>query len=302
MTVSVNQSFADTRTERIAAVVNEDAVSWSDVAARMKLIMVSSRMPDSNEIKKKLRPQIVNILIDERIKLQEADRLGIEISEQDIDQGFSTIAAKNKLSAQQFEEVLEREGVPTRTIRDQIRSQIAWGQVVQRRVRPKVRVTDTDIEAMRERFVANTGKMEYLVSEIFLPVENPKQEDDVKQLAERLVQQLEEGETPFESLAVQFSQSSAAANGGDLGWVQEGRLQDEVDGLLSRMGEGEFGDPVRSLSGYHIVLLRKKRMISEDNIPSEDDIGVQLGMEQLERLQRRYLLDLRASSFVENRV
>lgn len=302
ISIFVAPAYAGTGANGIAAVVNEEAISVSDVFARMKLIMISSGMPNSKDARDKMRPQIMNILVDEQIKVQEAVRLGIEVSEKDIDNGFRTIAGQNKMTADKFGELLSKDGVSVRTLRDQIKSQIAWSQVVQKRLRPQVKITEIDINVMRERLASNTGKTEYLLSEIFLPVEEKKDDNNARQLSYRLIQQLEEGHTPFQVLATQFSQSSAAAIGGDLGWVQEDNLQEEIGKKLKSMGKGNFSQPIRSISGYHIVLLRQKRIISEETIPSLDDIASKLGTDQLERLQRSYLLDLRASAFVEHRV
>lgn len=302
MIVCPVQSWAQTHTERIAVVVNQDAISSSDVSARTQLIMISSGMPQNTEMREKLKQQVTKILIEEQIKVQEASRLKIDIREDEIEEGFRAIAAQNNMSKDQFFNILKEGDIPIRTLKDQIRSQIAWGHIIQQRLRQKVDVPDIDIESMRDRLASNTGKTEYLLSEIFLPVESLQDEKNVRQLANKLRHQLMTGSVPFTRLAIQFSQSSTAAQGGDLGWVQEGILQEKIDDQIARMEEGDLSQPVRSLSGYHIMLLRKKRMISEDSIPSLADIGTRLGMEQLERLQRRYLLELKASAFIEHRV
>ncbi|TAL02143.1 MAG: peptidylprolyl isomerase, partial [Rhodospirillaceae bacterium] len=65
--------------------------------------------------------------------------------------------------------------------------------------------------------------------------------------------------TPFPALAQQFSQSPTAAVGGDLGWLLKGDLEDEVDAAISRMEPNEISDPIRTSSGYHIVMLRGRR-------------------------------------------
>lgn len=298
----LSPAFAQTRSDGIAAVVGDDAIPMSDVAARARLVMASSGLPDNQDIRERVTQQVINTLIDEQLKLQEAERLEIQISEKDIEDGFAAVAAQNNFSADQFKEILAKENIPHRTIYNQIRSQIAWARIIQSRLRSQVEVSERDVQDMHGRLQDNIGKTEYLAAEIFLPVEKPSEEDNVKKLAERLTKQLLQGEVPFTRLAAQFSQSASAAKGGDMGWIQEGQLPEKLDKQLARMEEGDLSRPVRSLTGYHILYLRNKRTISAENIPSFEEIGSQIGMEMLERLQRRYLLDLKSEAFIEMRV
>jgi len=290
------------RTETIAAVVNEDAVSQSDVFARMKLVMASSGMPNNQEMRDRIRPRILNMLIEEKLKLQEAERMEIEVAAAEIEDGFAKIASQNKFSPDQFRSVLRREGVSPKTLEDQIRSQIAWSQVVQTRLRPQVAIAENEIDAVMERIAASEGKNEYRVSEIFLPVEKPSEEPDVRTLSERLTKQLVDKRAPFARLASQFSQAAGAAKGGDMGWVQEGQLPEAVDNVLARMNVGEVSRPVRSLAGFHVLYLKDKRVMTNANMPSRDAVANRMGMERLDRLQRSFLMDLKTEAFIEQRV
>lgn len=301
MTMAVAVSHGIAQTARIAATVNEDAISEADVQARMKLAMVSSGLPNSEDVRSKLRPQVISSLIDERLRMQAAQNEDITVDVSEIEDAFATIAGQNNLKAEQFKAALRQSGVNLSTLQDQIRSQIAWSKVIQKKLRPRVTVSDNEVNAVIERLHRDVGRAEYLVSEIFLPVENPQQEGDIRQLAERLTAQLVQGKAPFPRVASQFSQAAGAARGGDLGWVPEGQLAPALEERLVTMKEGELSQPVRSLAGYHILLLRKKRVITEETIPSQDAMMQRMGMEQLDRLQRRYFLDLKSTAFIEQR-
>ncbi|QQG36346.1 MAG: peptidylprolyl isomerase [Micavibrio aeruginosavorus] len=290
------------RTETIAAVVNSDAITATDVEERLRLVMVSSGIPNSPEIRQRLTSQVINMLVDERLMMQEAGRLGITISPQDVENGFATIAQQNNMDLAKFRAVMKQQGVPVRAMESQIRAQMAWGKVVQQKIRPQVTVNDLEVDNMIERLRANIGKGEYLVGEIFLPIDNPEQEADMRQLSLKLTREMLQGKAPFQRVATQFSQSASAKRGGDLGWVQEGQLAPEIEEVLLRMKEGDLSEPIRTLAGYYIITLRKQRMIAEENIPSRDEIMQRLGNDRLERAQRRHLLDLKAEAFIERRV
>ena len=83
--------------ESIVAVVNKGVITESDIQARMGLIAASSGLKPSKELDEKLRPQIIEMLIDEQIRSQEADRLGLKVDEKEIDKGYSpAVGAQNR--------------------------------------------------------------------------------------------------------------------------------------------------------------------------------------------------------------
>ena len=285
----------------IAAVVNDQPVLMSAVADRIKLLMVSSGMPNTDETREKIRPQVVNMLIDETLRMQEAGAQKIVVEDTAIDEGFAGIAAQNNMEPEKFRAVLRQAGINEKSLRDQIRAQIAWSRVVQERLSDQVEISEFDVETTEQRLRANIGKAEYLAAEIFLPVDAPGDEGDVKQLADRLVKQLRGGGVRFSAIASQFSQAAGASKGGDLGWVQEGQLAPELDAALAALQKGEVTAPVRTLTGYHIILLRDKRMSAADTLPPREEIFNRLGLQNLDRVQRRHFLNIKAAAFIERR-
>ena len=290
------------RQESIAVVVNEDAITMSDVNDRMGLIIASAGLRNTQDTRDKLLPQILGSLVDEQIRMQEARRLDLSVTPAEIERGFATIAQQNNMEAAEFRTMIKKGGVNVKTMEDQIRSQIAWSKVVQARLRPQVIVSDNDIDNHLERLTNNTGKPEYLVAEIFLPIENPKEEGQTRQLAQKLVSEIRGGKAPFSKVAQQFSKSAGAPQGGDLGWIGQGQLQQEIDTTLPAIAKGQVSDPIRTSTGFHIVTVRDERVVTSETLPTRDQVSSALGLQRLERLQRRYLLDLKSAAFIENRL
>lgn len=286
----------------IAAVVNDDAISMKDLNDRLRLVMISSGLPNTAEIRSKMTDQVMGNLIEEQLRLQEAERLGIEIPQEEVVEGFGVIAQQNNMTPEQFQVAVTQSGVNISTMYRQIRAQIAWNKIVQQQMRPQISITETDVDAYLERIMNNKGKAEYLVAEIVLPVEDPGNESNVRELASRLVGQINSGQTPFFKLAQQFSKTAGASKGGDLGWVQQGSMSQEVEQVLATMEPNKVSAPIRTTNGYHIVLLREKRMITDETLPSSDEVVSILGLQRLERMARRYLLDLKSSAFIEKRI
>jgi peptidyl-prolyl cis-trans isomerase SurA len=289
-------------TEGIAAVVNDDIISMSDLTARLQLALVSSGLPNTQETRQKLTPQVLRSLVDERLQLQEATRANVSVTDKEINEAFSKVAEQNRMQRDQLEKMLASQGVPRSTLESQIRSTIAWGKLVQRRLRPSIEIGQEEIDQVIQRIQANAGKPEYLAAEIFLAVDAPEREDDVRRLADRLYEQIGQGAS-FPAVARQFSQSAGAAAGGDLGWVQQGQLPEELDGALKQLRPGQATRPIRSITGYHILMLRDERTVAAANsLPPREQIMNSLGQERLDMLQRRLLRDLRRSAFVDLRV
>lgn len=288
--------------ESIAVVVNEDAITRSDLNDRLKLIMVSSGMPNSDEIKAKLMPQIITAMVDEQIRLQAAKKKGIEVSREEINSGFAEIAGQNNLEPAKFREMLEKAGLNVDTMETQIKAQLAWAKVVQQEIRPRIAVSDSDVDNRLEMIKGNMGKTEYLLAEIYLPVDDAKKEADTKQLAMQLVKDIRAGHAPFFKVAKQFSQSAGAERGGDMGWIQLGQLSQEIDQVLPSIGANNISDPIRTLSGYHIVAVRDQRTITPETLPSREEIYNTIGLERLQRQASRYLMDLKAAAYIDNRL
>ena len=246
---------------RIAAVVNDRVVSALDVVHRMRFVMISTQLPNTAETRKKLTPQIIRSLVDEQIQLQESNQQNIRVSEREIDKKIRDLEKQNKLPAGKLKSELTRMGTDILTLRDQIRARIAWAKTVARRMRRENQINDEDIDEEVAQIKKRRKQPQYRVSEIFLSIDNPDQEKQIRATALRLLAQLKGG-AKFSSLARAFSQSTSALLGGDLGWIQRGRLDQNLDESIGRMAAGDVSQPIRSFAGLHILKLQEIRQPS----------------------------------------
>ncbi len=251
----------------IAAVVNDNVITMFDLEQRMRLAILSSGMPDSSDVRVHILPQILRSLIDEQLQVQEAKRLDLSVSKEEVDVALERISRDNRIPGDILDFV-KAHGVSPQAMTAQIRNGLLWSKVVQREVRPRIEIGDDEVDAAIERVRANTGKEEFLVSEIFLPVDNPKDEEEVKQVAQRLVDQIKSGAS-FAAVARQFSQGADAGQGGDIGWIQEGQLSPELNRTLVNGAAGQISAPIRTANGFHILGVREKRTISLGGDPSK---------------------------------
>lgn len=298
---SVVHAATPQRREGIAAVVNNQAITVSDVNDRLKLIMASAGLPNNKDVIAKVTPQVVSSLIEETIKRQEADRLSLKVTDAEVDAAINDVASQNKMTGAQFREMFRQRGMPIRTLRDQITSQLLWVKVVTKQLRPQIEVTESDIDAELENLTAKIGKDEYLLGEIVLPVDRPQDEQNGRDLAAKLVAQIRAQPQSFPALAQQFSKSAGAAQGGGLGWISVGQLPPELDQELPAAKAGDVIGPVKTPTGIHILLVRDKRARTAETLPTRDAVAQRIGLERLDRMQRRYFMDLKSSAFLDAR-
>jgi peptidyl-prolyl cis-trans isomerase SurA len=245
----------------IVAVVNDNIITSSDLDARIAMALLASGLPDTPEVRARLAPQLLRVLIDEQLQLQEAKKQDITVSQDEIDKATNKIVEDNHIPGGDMKAFLQSRGIPYDALAQQIRAGLSWSKVIQRELRSHVEIGDDEIDAVLERQRANAGKDEFLTSEIFLSVDNPKDEDQVRELAQNLAQQIQQGGV-FGAVARQFSQSASAATGGDIGWIQDGELATELNRALESMQVSHVSDPIRAASGYYILGLRDKRTIT----------------------------------------
>ena len=261
--------------QRIVAVVNDEVISDQDLNDRLQLVTLTSGIPDSEQARARLAPQVLRSLIEEALQLQEAERLGLTVEDAEIQQALANIAERNQMSVETMQGFFAQNGINMATLLDQVRAQIAWVKVVNRQIVPRVTVSVDQLDMAVEEARRNAGEPEYLLSEIVLPVDNPGQAQAVAQDAARLVQTLREG-ADFEPLAAQVSAGASAERGGDVGWVRSSAIPAELRNTLESMRENEISDPIPSPIGYYIFWLRDRRLSEAAADPSTAGVEVEL--------------------------
>lgn len=258
------KASVDQNQMRIAAVVNNEVITVRDLMTRLNFVIVTSRLPNRPDVRKRLAPQILRSLIEERLKLQEAKRLGLKISKKEIRAALTRIEKANNIPQGKLMEVMAKQGADAQTMVEQVTSALAWRKVVVRKIRPRIRISNEEVLAVIERARLNRGRTRYRVFEIFLAVDTPDQDTQVLKAAQRLFEQIKIGSS-FTQIARQFSQSATASGGGDLGWIELGSLPKKLDIRLSQMKTGQVAGPIRTVDGYYIISLRDRKVLAAAN-------------------------------------
>ncbi|HEX4266453.1 MAG TPA: peptidylprolyl isomerase SurA [Steroidobacteraceae bacterium] len=256
-------STQGTLLDRIAAVVNDGVVLESEVDDQMK--EVTTRLQAQNmtlPAESVLRKQVLDRLILQRIELEQADRDGITISDDQVNSALSDIAKRNNIPFSDLPTVLAQQGIDYANYRDEMRQQLTLGLLRERDVLQRIVVTPREIDQfLAKQAKQPVGNQEYNVSHILIsvpPNATPDQLAQAQQRATEVYQRASKGED-FGKLAVAYSNSEDALQGGSLGWRQGSELPTFLSSLILGLKPGTVGAPLRTPTGFHIVKLNQVR-------------------------------------------
>ena len=240
--------------QAISAIVNDEVISRYDVQQRVQLIVSTSGIKPTQENISRLEAQALRSLVNEKIQLQEAEKLDVPSSEQEVGLMLERIANGSQMSGEEILELINSQGVRPDTLLNQIRAELLWNKIVRGRYGSYVNVNDDEVSIVYDRTIESIGRDQFEISEIFLGYEDSKEEEEANILANRLVEQLREGAS-FSAVAQQFSQSSTSGQGGYIGWVAEGQLDNEVINAIKNLDKDGISNPINSTGGYYIIRL-----------------------------------------------
>jgi peptidyl-prolyl cis-trans isomerase SurA len=247
----------------IAAIVNDGVVLKSELQAEVDRVEQRLRAQGTQlPPQRTLALQVLERLVATRIQLQRAERVGIQVSDETLNNALANIAERNNVSIAELPQMLAREGIDYQVYRNQMRDQIALEQLRQRDVLSRISVTPREIDEHLAREASRPGaNMEYDLSQILIAV-TATATPEVVAAAEARVAELREklraGED-FVELAVSYSDGQQALEGGSLGWRKGDELPTIFAEVVPALQPGQVSEPIRSASGFHIVRLNDRR-------------------------------------------
>ena len=249
--------------DRVVAIVNDGVVLNSDLEAQIDAVSQRLReqkleLPPQNV----LRQQVLERLVLQEIQLQHASHAGVKVTDEMVNNALSDIAKRNNLSLSQLPEALSREGIDYPAYRDDIRKEITLQLLRQRDVLQHITVTPREIDQFLEKQAKTPAENnEYNVSHILIAVgqeASPLQIDAAAKRAQDVYERAKGGED-FAELAVAYSNSQTALDGGSLGWRKGSELPTFLADLIAKLKPGEVSEPLRTPTGFHIIRLNEVR-------------------------------------------
>jgi peptidyl-prolyl cis-trans isomerase SurA len=263
MTMSLAVQAERKLLDRVVAIVDDDVILQTQLEARVNTIVGRlSAQGTGLPPRQMLEQRVLEQLIAESVQLQMADKMGMRISDNELNETLANIARSNGMTMAQFESQLAEEGVTYQQAREQIRNEMLTSRVQQRQVGNRVRITDNEVENyLQAQAGAGSDGAEYRLAYIFIQVDEPGNEASVRQarnLADNLRQQILDGRD-FREVAVAESDASNALEGGDMGWRSESQLPSLVAPVVPDLEPGVPSAVLENNSGFHLVMVMDKR-------------------------------------------
>jgi peptidyl-prolyl cis-trans isomerase SurA len=242
--------------DRVAAVVNDGIVLSSEVDRQAATVseriqQAGQQLPPRNV----LRQQVLERLVLQELQMQRADRLGIKVSDEMINQALADVANRNKIKFSDLPAALEAQGVDYRDYREEVRREMTLQGLRQRDVLARIYVSPREVDqCVAKRKASPAADNEFNLAHILVAI--PGNADE-KQIAERTsraqaVYERAKKNEDFAQLAITYSDSGTALEGGALGWRKASQLPSFVADLVPSMQAGDVTEPIRTPSGLHI--------------------------------------------------
>ncbi len=241
----------------VASIVNEGVVLKSELARQTELIIMRATdqgipLPPADI----LEEQVLERLIVEEIQMQRAARIGIQISDQQLNTAIVQIAEQNGTPFDELPAILAADGIDYGEYRRDMRKQMILEQLRQIEVTSRISVSPREIQQclddLDDNIVVNSS---YNLSHILISIPESATSEQIAEAeaeADLVYSRLQEG-AEFGQLAIRYSDSQTGLEGGSLGWREGSQLPTLFSDVVGDMSVGDFSEPIRAVSGFHFV-------------------------------------------------
>lgn len=245
--------------EGVAAIVNDQPISYSDVRQRARLLLLSlgGQQPSQEQIQQ-ITGQALEQLIDERLQLEKASEFEMEIAPEEINSAVDDMARQSGATGDQLKQQLLAAGVNPASLEEQMRAEIAWSRVMSGLYGSRIRISDNQVDDQMNRLRSSLKQTQYRISEIFLYAPDEETKAQALQAASSIIEQLNQG-ADFRIAAQRISSAPTSATGGDMGWITPGDLDPALaEAVENSPGPGLIG-PLTVENGVYILNVVNKR-------------------------------------------
>lgn len=249
--------------DRVVAIVNDGVVLNSDLDAELRAVTERLReqkleLPPQNV----LRQQVLERLVLQEIQVQHASKAGVKVSDENVNAALQDVAKRNGMTLTQLPEALAKQGVDYAAYREEVRREITLQLLRQRDVLQHISVTPREIDQFLEKQAKTPSERnEYNVSHILIAIGQEATQAQIDAATKRATEVYEraKGGEDFAKLAVAYSNSQTAFDGGALGWRKGSELPTFLTDVIARLKPGEVSEPLRTPTGFHIIRLNEVR-------------------------------------------
>ena len=276
--------------QQVVVVVNGEPITALDIEQRSKLAQLSTHKVPS-------RREVLDELIDEKLKVREARKWGLEVSDSEVDGAYTQMAGRMRLTSEQLTQVLGRSGVYPNTLKSRIRADLAWPQIVRGRYQSSLQIVEKDVLTAMDTKSDDTVGYDYTLRPILFLVPPGSPEaivDGRKREAEALrgrFQGCEEGlnfTRALKDIAVREQVIRSSAD-----------LPPELRKILESVEVGRLTPPEVTKFGIEMFAICAKKESAADNTPGKKKVRENIAAERYEKLSKQYLHEVRKGAMIE---
>jgi len=283
-------SGAPLHAQSVVCMVTGEPITNFDVDQRSKLNFLSTHKASS-------RQEVLDQLIDEKVKIKEGKRYGVDPSASDMDSSYADMAKRMRVSSDQLTAILEKQGIRPETLKARLKAEMVWGSLVRGRYKERLLVSEKEV-AERSGENSKVDAFEYKMQQVVLlvpkgsppaTVEARKREAEV--LRER-VRSCEAANSYFKSMQNGTIRAPVTRTTAD--------LPEPLRELLDKTPIGTLTPPEVTTVGVEMVALCEKKATTVDS-PKKQKIRAEMQQEKYEATQKTYLADIRKAAMIECR-
>ncbi|GAB4543050.1 MAG: SurA N-terminal domain-containing protein [Thermodesulfovibrionia bacterium] len=292
--------YASTLLDRVVATVNGEVITWSELRRAIEFEekgqLKGLGFDERERVIKGRERSTLNDLIDIRLQLQEAKRRGLNVSHSEVNTAIEDIKKKYNLSDEEFLNSLKAEGLTEEGYRRELSEQILLAKVINIEVRANIVVSDKEVEEYYKENEGVYNKERVKIRQIFLKRPKDGSIEKVEKKAAEIMKRIQEGED-FALLAKGFSEDTSAEAGGDIGYIERGRVLKEVEDVAFSLGIGEVSKPFWSSKGLHIIKVEDRTEGGFEKV--RDEIKMVLMERAFQKRYEDWIKELREKAYIE---
>ncbi|HET8540488.1 MAG TPA: peptidylprolyl isomerase [Anaeromyxobacter sp.] len=293
--------------DRVAATINGEVVTLGDLVERAgaEWARVERMEPgkERTEARAAALRRAFDAVVSDRLLQEEAKALQLEVTDAQVDAAIGDIKTRNRFDDAQLEQALTEQGLTRTEFRAQIRRELETYQVLQYKVRGRVKLSDDDVRNYYQTHPQEFGgEPEVRVRHVFLPLPEEASKADeqkVRAQGEKVLARLKAGED-FAKVAREVSRGPSANDGGDLGWLRRGTIQKTLEDVAFRLEPGQVSGLVRAGPGLHVLKVEERRTGGGRKFEEvAEEIRARLFEEQVGTYRQQYIDELKRNALID---
>ena len=237
--------------DKIVAVINDEVITLSELNATVALEQSAFKDTETpGAVAGVSEEKVLDALIKEKLIKQASDRVGIEVSDEEIENAVKAVQDQNGVTRKALLTALAGSGLTYDEYRDRLREQIRTSKFMDMRFRSRINIKPDEVDNYyRQHIDKFYGPPSYRISLIFIDGED-------KERAAKRLYLVENGlndKNDFSSLARLYSDDQSADSGGDLGFVQAGEFNEFMERAIHNLSLGEVSPPIRKPEGIYFI-------------------------------------------------